>query len=128
MFANLKMDDPRLVATARQMEERLANKTPSGGVLRHENDGYFLTKHQYEGNPWIVSTLWMAQYYAAAGQADKAAALLDWSIAHELPSGALSEQFDPDTGGPLGVTPLVWSHAEMVNSILDLHKPTAPSA
>jgi glucoamylase len=123
MFANLKIDDPRIVATAQQIEERLANKTPSGGVLRHENDGYFLTKHQYQGNPWIVSTLWLAQYYEAAGQSDKATSLLDWSVAHELPSGALSEQFEPETGAPLGVTPLVWSHAEMVNTILDLHKP-----
>ncbi|HVA10885.1 MAG TPA: glycoside hydrolase family 15 protein [Candidatus Dormibacteraeota bacterium] len=123
MFADLKIDDPRIAATAKQVEERLANKTPSGGVLRHENDGYFLTKPQYQGNPWIVSTLWLAQYYEASGQSDKARGLLDWSVAHELPSGALSEQFEPETGTPLGVTPLVWSHAEMVNTILDLHKP-----
>jgi len=32
----------------------------------------------------------------------------------------LSEQFDPETGAPLGVTPLVWSHAELVNTLLDL--------
>jgi GH15 family glucan-1,4-alpha-glucosidase len=125
MFADLKIDDPRIVATAKQIEDRLANKTPSGGVLRHENDGYFLTKPQYQGNPWIVSTLWLAQYYEASGQSDKASELLDWSVAHELPSGALSEQFEPETGAPLGVTPLVWSHAEMVNTILDLHKPAA---
>ena len=123
MFADLKLDDPRLLSTVAHMEKYLVGTTPSGGVLRHANDGYFLTKHQYEGNPWIVSTLWMAQYYEAAGQHDKANALLDWSIAHELPSGALSEQFDPESGAPLGVTPLVWSHAEMVNTILDLHKP-----
>jgi GH15 family glucan-1,4-alpha-glucosidase len=123
MFADLKLDDSRLLATIAQTEERLLNKTPSGGVLRHENDGYFLSKHQYQGNPWIVSTLWLAQYYEAVGKHDQATALLDWSIAHELPSGALSEQFDPESGTPLGVTPLVWSHAEMVNTILDLHKP-----
>jgi glucoamylase len=125
MFAGLKLDDPRILSTAAYTEKHLANATPSGGVLRHENDGYFLTKHQYEGNPWIVSTLWLAQYYEATGQHDKAVPLLDWSIAHELPSGALSEQFDPEDGSPLGVTPLVWSHAEMVNTILDLHKSTS---
>lgn len=122
MFANLKLDDERLLATVTRVEERLVNRSPSGGVIRHENDGYFLSNHQYQGNPWIVSTLWLAQYYEASGQSDKAAALLEWSIAHELHSGALSEQFDPENGTPLGVTPLVWSHAEMVNTILDLHK------
>lgn len=123
MFANLKIDDARLVATIRQTEERLLNVTPSGGVIRHENDGYFLNNHQYQGNPWIVSTLWLAQYYEAVGEHDKAAGLLDWSINHELPSGVLSEQFDAETGEPRSVTPLVWSHAEMVNTILDLHNP-----
>lgn len=122
MYANLPLNDGRLLSTAKHVEERLLNSSPSGGVLRYENDNYFLTKRQYLGNPWIVTTLWLAQYYAGCGQADKARELLDWSIARELPSGALSEQFDPENGSPLGVTPLVWSHAEMVNTILDLSK------
>ncbi len=122
MFAHLKLDDPRIVATAQAVEERLANTTPDGGVIRYEHDNYFLTKHQYSGNPWIVTTLWLAQYYQVTQQYDKAAQLLDWAISHELPSGVLSEQFDPEDGSPLGVTPLVWSHAEMVNTILDIEK------
>jgi GH15 family glucan-1,4-alpha-glucosidase len=125
MFAGLDLDDKRLVSTVKRIEERLANVTPGGGVLRHEKDFYFLSKQQYQGNPWIVSSLWLAQYYEAAGQTEKATTLLDWAIAHELPSGALSEQFDPENGTPLGVTPLVWSHAEMVNTILDLRKTPA---
>lgn len=122
MYSGLPLDDERLVSTARHVEERLLNTSPSGGVLRYENDNYFLTKRQYKGNPWIVSTLWLAQYYAAVDQTDKAQPLLDWALQHELPSGVLSEQFDPETGAPLGVTPLVWSHAELVNTLLDLAK------
>jgi GH15 family glucan-1,4-alpha-glucosidase len=53
---------------------------------------------------------------------DKASSLLNWSLSRELPSGVLSEQFDPETGTPIGVTPLVWSHSEMVNTLLDLHR------
>ncbi|HVX57603.1 MAG TPA: glycoside hydrolase family 15 protein, partial [Candidatus Saccharimonadales bacterium] len=123
MYANLPLNDQRLSSTAKHIEERLLNTSPSGGVLRYENDNYFLTKHQYKGNPWIVTTLWLAQYYNGTGQNDKAQQLLEWSIARELPSGALSEQFDPESAAPLGVTPLVWSHAELVNTILDLSKP-----
>jgi GH15 family glucan-1,4-alpha-glucosidase len=123
MFAKLPLDDPRLKNTAEHVEQRLLNTSPICGVLRYEHDNYFLTKPQYKGNPWVVSSLWLAQYYATIGQADKAAALLEWSLQRELPSGALSEQFDPETGAPLGVTPLVWSHAELVNTILDLSKP-----
>jgi len=122
MYANLPLGDERLVNTAKHIEERINNVTPSGGVLRYENDNYFLTKHQYKGNPWIVSTLWLAQYYSGTGETEKAHKLLDWAQQRELPSGALSEQFDPETGAPLGVTPLVWSHSEMVNTLLDLSK------
>ncbi len=120
MYAGLPLQDERLLGTVRHIEERLLNSSPSGGVLRYEHDNYFLTKRNYKGNPWIVSTLWLAQYYATAGLTDQATTLLDWALSHELPSGVLSEQFDPETGAPLGVTPLVWSHAELVNTILDL--------
>jgi len=122
MYAGLSLEDERLVNTARHVEERLLNTSAIGGVLRYENDNYFLSKRQYKGNPWVVATLWLAQYYMGIGQADKAKQLLDWGLARELPSGVLSEQFDPEGGAPLGVTPLVWSHAEMVNTILDLSR------
>lgn len=122
MFARLPLSDERLRSTAEQVEKRLLNSSPSGGVIRYENDNYFLTKHQYKGNPWIVGTLWLAQYFNSAGQTEKARSLLDWSLKRELPSGVLSEQFDPETAMPLGVTPLVWSHAELVNTLLDISK------
>ncbi len=122
MYAGLTLDDERLTSTATAIENRIKNVTPSGGVLRYENDNYFLTKHQYSGNPWIVSTLWLAQYYATVNQIDKAKEMLDWALARQLPSGALSEQFDPESGSPQGVTPLVWSHSEMVNTILDISR------
>jgi GH15 family glucan-1,4-alpha-glucosidase len=122
MYARLPLNDKRLRTTAEQIEKRLLNSSPGGGVPRYENDNYFLTKHQYTGNPWIVSSLWLAQYLTSDGQTEKAQQLLDWSLDRRLPSGALSEQFDPETGAPLGVTPLVWSHAELVNTLLDLSK------
>jgi GH15 family glucan-1,4-alpha-glucosidase len=122
MFAGLSLDDERLVSTAKQVEQRLLNSSPSGGVIRYENDGYFLAKRQYKGNPWVVCTLWLSQYMASVNQIDRAHGLLDWALSRELPSGVLSEQFDPETGSPLGVTPLVWSHAELVNTLLDLNE------
>jgi GH15 family glucan-1,4-alpha-glucosidase len=122
MFAGLPLDDPRLKSTAEQIEKRLLNTSPGGGVLRYENDPYFLAKKQYKGNPWIVTTLWLCQYFSTVGRDDDAHKLLDWALKRELPSGVLSEQFDPVDGSPLGVTPLVWSHAEMINTLLDLSK------
>jgi GH15 family glucan-1,4-alpha-glucosidase len=122
MFAGLRLDDTRLTSTAKHVEKHLLNASPSGGVARYEHDSYFLSKPEYVGNPWVVTTLWLAQYYSTTSQIEKAEALLQWALERELPSGALSEQFDPADGSPLGVTPLVWSHAEMVNTLLDLAK------
>lgn len=122
MYSGLPLDDPRIVSTAAKVEERLLNSTPIGGVIRYEGDGYFLAKSQYKGNPWVVCTLWLAQYYIAIEKADKAKELVSWTLARRARSGALSEQFDPDNGSAIGVTPLVWSHAELINTILDLSK------
>ncbi len=65
--------------------------------------------------------MWLAQYYAASGDRAKALSFVDWAIDRMSPSGILGEQFDPETGACLGVMPLVWSHAELVNTILDAH-------
>lgn len=121
MYARLPLNDERLLSTAKAVEEQILGKGPIGGVIRYPGDDYFLTKPQYGGNPWIVGTLWLAQYYEAVGRHDEALGLLQWALDRQLPSGILSEQFDPEDGTPLGVAPLVWSHAELVNTILDVH-------
>ena len=122
MYSGLPIDDERIVSTAKQVEKRILNTSPIGGVVRYEHDNYFLSKPKYTGNPWMVCTLWMAQYYKDTNQSEKAEELLKWALSREQSSGVLSEQFDPETGDPLGATPLVWSHAEMVNTLIDLHK------
>ena len=38
-------------------------------------------------------------------------------MAHQLPGGLLSEQLDPNTGAPLSVSPLTWSHAELITTV-----------
>lgn len=122
MYAKLHIDDERLTSTVAKVESDLFKRGPIGGVIRYDGDDYFLAKPQYRANPWIVCTLWLAQYYIRAKRQDEARELLDWALERRLPSGALSEQFDPEDGSSLGVTPLVWSHAELVNSILDFYQ------
>lgn len=121
MYARLPIADPRLAGTVRAVEAQILNQGPIGGVIRYPGDDYFLAKPQFHGNPWIVCTLWLAQYYQAAGRADEARNLLNWALDRRIPSGVLSEQYDPEDGTQLGVAPLVWSHAELVNTILDVN-------
>ncbi len=120
MFAKLGLDDSRLKSTITQTVGRLQNTSPVGGVIRFEHDDYFLSKAQYKGNPWIVCTEWLAQYYANVGDAEKAKGLVQWALDRQQLSGVLSEQYDPENGFAISVTPLVWSHAELVNTLLDL--------
>ncbi len=104
------------------MQQVLLDQTPSGGSVRYEHDNYFAVDHAYLGNPWHITTLWFAQYYVRTKELDRARHYVDWTISHALPSGMLSEQVDPNTGFVVSVTPLVWSHAELLNTILDMNK------
>lgn len=109
-----------LISTARAIEEKLLNISPSGGTARFEHDGYFFDANpEFMGNPWIVTTLWMAQFYLRSKQYDKALAILDWAKSKTSHSGIFSEQIHPETSAPISVSPLVWSHAEYVNTVLD---------
>ncbi len=110
-------------ATLQAIESTLLNQSPSAGLPRYEHDHYFESNPAYMGNPWFVSTLWLAQYHIRTGEVQKARDVLQWTMNHALPSGALSEQINPTTGAPVSVTPLVWSHAEFVNTVLDLVEP-----
>lgn len=108
--------------TAHAIEQDLLDHSPSGGSPRYENDRYMCAREQYKGNPWFVTTLWLAQYYIQMRDMPKAAELVNWTMQRALPSGALSEQIDPEDSSTVGVAPLVWSHAEFINTVLDLAK------
>lgn len=108
--------------TVFEVERMLLDQSPTGGCPRYEFDKYFESQPPFLGNPWFVTTLWMAQYYVRAKQTDKARHYLDWCMSHALPSGVFSEQVNPNNGYPVSVTPLVWSHAEFINTVLDISK------
>ncbi len=120
-FGAYPADDERVEKTMRQVREKLWNKT-SGGVARYENDSYYRVE-EGSGNPWFVTTLWLAQYYIAAAKKKedlkKALDLLNWVAAHALPSGILAEQVNPQTNEPLSVSPLTWSHGTYIATIHD---------
>jgi GH15 family glucan-1,4-alpha-glucosidase len=121
MFYPPSIGSNEVKQTMDAIEERLLDKVPAGGAPRYEHDTYFRVEG-YDGNPWHITTLWAAQYYIRTNQLDRARRYIDWSIGHTLPSGMLSEQINPITGEVLSVTPLVWSHAELINTILDFNK------
>lgn len=120
-FGCFAVDEPTVVATMAAVEERLTNRAGVGGVARFENDGYMRTWEDSAGNPWFICTLWLAEYYiaraAAVDDLIPALKLIDWVADHALPSGVLAEQADPQTGHPISVSPLTWSHSTFVEAV-----------
>lgn len=121
----LPVDDERVQATMQKIEERLTVKTDVGGVARYEDDYYHQVTDDVDnvpGNPWFICTLWMADYLIAKATSPeelrKAAKYLEWVADRALPSGVLAEQVHPTTNAPLSVSPLTWSHATVVATVV----------
>jgi len=124
-FGAFSANDPRIEKTMRQTLSRLWVQTDIGGLARYENDYYFRRSDdigRVPGNPWIICTLWAAQYYIARAKETKELetplGLMLWVTKRCATSGVLPEQVHPYTGEHLSVAPLTWSHAEFVTTCL----------
>jgi glucoamylase len=124
VFGVLPADDPRVVSTMKQVEEKLTVQTSVGGLARYEQDRYQAIENYdvtIPGNPWFVTTLWLCDWYieTAKTRADlsKAQSILQWAISHSLPSGIMAEQLNPFDGTPISVSPLTWSHGTFIDSV-----------
>jgi len=124
-FGLLDVNDPRVEATMADIEKRLSVKTDVGGVARYEGDSYHRVSDdtaRVPGNPWFICTLWIADWHVAKaksiGEMSRAMEIFEWVAEHALPSGCLAEQVHPHTNDPLSVSPLPWSHATVVASLL----------
>jgi GH15 family glucan-1,4-alpha-glucosidase len=125
--------DEKVKSTMEQVYEKLWCKTSMGGLARYENDSYYRRRADVPGNPWFVTTLWLAQYYIAIAKdkngLDRALRIMEWVSGHAIFSGCLAEQVDPLSNEPLSVSPLTWSHAtyiaviqEYINKLLEIEK------
>lgn len=85
-----------------------------GGIKRFYNDDYI------GGNPWIISTLWLALYYIKTGEIQKAKEYFDWVVKHRTNLDFLPEQIDRNTGKAAWVIPLTWSHAMFILVLFEL--------
>ncbi|SDC81774.1 MULTISPECIES: glycoside hydrolase family 15 protein [unclassified Candidatus Frackibacter] len=124
-FGVLPPDDPRVVNTMQAIEEKLWVKTTVGGIARYEGDYYFRSTDYLErvpGNPWIISTLWLADWYIeiAKGKEDlkRAEELINWVVDHTYSDNLLPEQIHPYKNEGLSVAPLTWSHATFVGIMI----------
>lgn len=125
LFGGCDPWDEKIAQTLRAVEEGLWLKAGIGGMARYEGDAYQLAAGAagIPGNPWVVCTLWLAQYRIARALDFPSllgvVPLLEWVARRARASGVLPEQVHPYTGQYLSVSPLTWSHATFVAAVLD---------
>jgi GH15 family glucan-1,4-alpha-glucosidase len=132
-FGMLSADDEKeremILSTIRTIEKKLAvHVNGHAGIKRYETDNYI------EGNPWIVTTLWISKaLLEIAGSArrkgndqecrkmaDEALEYINWALRGTTSAGLLPEQVNKHTGRPAWAIPLSWSCALMIDNILML--------
>ena len=112
-FGVLEASDYRVRSTVETIEQVLTSHG-SGGIKRYENDNYI------GGNPWILTTLWVALYYIEVGDIKKAKEYFEWAVKGRTELDLLPEQVNRDSGKPEWVIPLTWSHAMFVLALVGL--------
>lgn len=122
IFKVLEVDDPRLVLAMDLAKDKLTVRTPVGGIARYEGDRYYKTSSITQGNPWFITSLWWAQYTIARATSDDnldpVRRSLEKIARFAGTTGILAEQLDPETGSPISASPLAWSHAEYIRTVV----------
>lgn len=113
-FGVLKPDDPKMLSTARAIEDELWN-SDTGGVHRYTGDSY------RGGNPWLITTFWLSIYHSLLGNRERAKELCRWGLDQANHLLLLPEQADRSKGGPAWVMPLNWSHAMYILAVRALN-------
>jgi len=120
-FGVIEPHDPRVRKALQTIEDRLRVDAKTTGYMRYEGDTYYTLQETGTPNPWVITTLWMAQYHIMCAESlkglEEAYKILEWTCAHATKSGVLAEQMHPTTGEHLSTAPLTWSHAEYVTTV-----------
>ena len=126
-FGAMRPGNPMVMSDMNSLWERLWLKNGVGGCARYERDYYHMVERDnieaVPGNPWVICTLWHAQHKIALAKTPdelrQALPLLEWAAKRSRPSGVLAEQYHPYTGDPISVSPLTWSHATVVTTVME---------
>ncbi|WP_077624506.1 glycoside hydrolase family 15 protein [Sediminibacillus massiliensis] len=112
-FAMIGQTEDKLAKTAHAIETTCTSRHV-GGIERFPGDVYI------GGNPWLISTLWLAIYKLRSDETDQALELFNWTTDHANHLGLMPEQIDKETDEPAWVMPLTWSHAMYVLTLKEL--------
>jgi GH15 family glucan-1,4-alpha-glucosidase len=119
VFGLFEPDSQAVTTSIKTIIASLSDSQHFDGTARYENDQYNRNETSGVGNPWFITSLWQAQAALSEAASERADMIIDWVVSHTGSTGVLAEQADRATGTPLSVAPLAWSHAELINTLLD---------
>jgi GH15 family glucan-1,4-alpha-glucosidase len=119
MFGLFPVGSEELTASINTLKETFHINEGAIGLPRYENDNYCRVSPSVTGNWWLISSLWLAQYYIETDQLDEAYKTIAWVRDHAASTDILPEQLSPLNETPVSVAPLTWSHAEYIATLLD---------
>jgi GH15 family glucan-1,4-alpha-glucosidase len=115
--------DPRILGTVDAIERRLVR---NGLVLRYDSDETEDGLPPGEG-AFLACSFWLADVLVLLGRREDARRLFERLRGLCNDVGLLSEEYDPDAGRMLGNFPQAFSHIGLINTALNLSRPTSPA-
>jgi GH15 family glucan-1,4-alpha-glucosidase len=124
-FGILSPDDPRMIKCFDVISTKLAVAGDSTFIARYEEDNYNRVSKDITGNPWFITSLWFIQYRISKAMtlgeiAEVYSALEKLSL--KIKYSMMPEQINFYTSEYISATPLVWSHAEFVRTVIEYEK------
>ena len=105
-------DSPEMTATLHVLHRDYER----GGLFKREDE----TPQSALEGAFLPGTFWIAQYWAARGDAALACRYIEAGLAHANDLGLFPEEVDWQTGRGLGNLPLGMTHASFLNAVADL--------
>jgi GH15 family glucan-1,4-alpha-glucosidase len=116
-FGVVPPQDPRFAGTMKAVQEQLWLNGGIGGIVRYSGDTYLRVSSDLIGNPWILTTLYLAMCYVDMDDLSNAKKMIQWATERVSSTGLLPEQVNAYNGSPVGVLPLGWSHAAYILAV-----------
>ncbi len=91
LLGTFEAKDEMVTETMETVRRKLSVDTRIGGLARYENDEYHRVSKEVPGNPWFITTLWLARWYISTATSKeelaKALDILLWVVNHSSRSG-----------------------------------------
>lgn len=121
MFGLFPIDSEEIRQTFATIQTVFDIDSVQCGAPRYEHDNYRLVSEGILGNWWFITSLWLAQFSNETGDSSRAHAIIEWIEEVAGDTRIMAEQINPFDKSQLSVSPLVWSHAEYMATLIDIY-------